>query len=94
MERAVLTTCSDCIQSSNLPPSVQAAGESLPAGSSRGTLAHMTAHFERELIQDAIARNHGNLSAAGRELGLSPRMMNYRMRRLGIQSKKNTPEHS
>ena len=36
------------------------------------------------LATDAIARHDGNLSAAGRELGLSPRMMNYRMNKLGI----------
>ena len=39
---------------------------------------------EKEFLADAIERHNGNLSAAGRELGLSPRMMNYRMNRLGI----------
>ncbi|MBR7144236.1 MAG: hypothetical protein IKD10_04770, partial [Lentisphaeria bacterium] len=29
----------------------------------------------------------GNLSEAGRELGISPRMMNYRMNKLGIKEK-------
>ena len=87
MERAVLTASSDCIHSANLPPSVQAAGETSAGDSSPGTLAHMMADFERGLISDAISRNHGNLSAAGRELGLSPRMMNYRMQKLGITRK-------
>ncbi|MBQ6352881.1 MAG: sigma 54-interacting transcriptional regulator [Lentisphaeria bacterium] len=90
MERAVLTTVGDCIRSGNLPPTLQAAGGErggeLPTGS--GTLEEMLDNCERGFITDAIARNHGNLSAAGRELGLSPRMMNYRMNRLGIPGKK------
>ena len=42
--------------------------------------------YERELIVEALKRNHGNMSAAGRELGVSPRMMHYRISRLGIKS--------
>ena len=91
MERAVLTAADDCIHSANLPPSLQAAGESAtgrPAPSPAGTLDQMLANCEREFLLDAIARNGGNLSAAGRELGLSPRMMNYRMKKCGITGKK------
>ena len=31
-----------------------------------------------------LRRHGGNRSAAGRDLGVSPRMMNYRLKRLGI----------
>ena len=31
-----------------------------------------------------LARHGGNRSAAGRELGISPRMMNYRLKKAGI----------
>ena len=73
-----------------LPATLQAAD---PAGQgegrrSAGTLDEMLARCEREFLTDAIARHDGNLSAAGRELGLSPRMMNYRMNRLGLTGKK------
>ena len=48
----------------------------------------MMNNYERELITEAIKRHNGNLSAAGRELGVSPRMMNYRMNKLGMKSEK------
>ena len=35
--------------------------------------------------QGALKRHDGNRSAAGRELGVSPRMMNYRLNKVGIQ---------
>ena len=91
MERAVLTATDDCVQAHNLPPSLQAAGASSagsPAavlGDDSSTLEVLLANYEREILQDAIRKNDGNLSAAGRKLGLSPRMMNYRMNRLGLK---------
>ena len=87
MERAVLTATDDCIHSYNLPASLQAAGEHSVPHAVKGSLDEMLANCEREILTDAIARNNGNLSAAGRELGLSPRMMNYRMNRLGLAGK-------
>ena len=86
MERAVLTASDNCIHSYNLPPSLQAA-ETSQSGSPRGPLEQMLANCEREFLTEAISRHNGNLSAAGRELGLSPRMMNYRMNKLGISRK-------
>jgi Nif-specific regulatory protein len=89
MERAVLTASDDCIHSYNLPPSLQT---SLSAGtvgavtSKMAPLDVMMNNYEREIITEAIKRNNGNLSAAGRDLGVSPRMMNYRMNKLGIKS--------
>ena len=87
MERAVLTADDECIHSHNLPPSLQAA-EQNTARPPAGTLQEMLANCEREFLADAIGRHNGNLSAAGRELGLSPRMMNYRMNRLGLVGRK------
>ena len=43
--------------------------------------------YERELIVEALKRNSGNMSAAARSLGLSPRVIHYKIGRLGI-----TPE--
>jgi len=86
MERAVLTAADDCIHPYNLPPSLQALSES-SGNSVPGTLEEMLANCERRFLNEAIERCNGNLSAAGRELGLSPRMMNYRMKRLGISRK-------
>ena len=87
MERAVLTAADNCIHGYNLPPSLQAANEHPLPHPAQGKLDDMLANCEREFLMDAIARHNGNFSAAGRELGLSPRMMNYRMNRLGISGK-------
>ena len=89
IERAVLTASDDCIHSYNLPPSLQTS-LSVGAGGAVTTktapLEVMMNNYEREIITEAIKRNNGNLSAAGRDLGVSPRMMNYRMNKLGIKS--------
>ena len=42
------------------------------------------AAFEKRVLEEALARHGGNRSAAGRELGVSPRMMNYRLNKHGI----------
>ena len=86
MERAVLTATDDCIHSYNLPPVMQTSefaedpfhpDASLP-------LSAQLAAFEKRILENAIKRHNGNRSAAGRELGISPRMMNYRLNKLGI----------
>ncbi|MBQ9337667.1 MAG: sigma 54-interacting transcriptional regulator [Lentisphaeria bacterium] len=87
MERAVLTTGNDCIDTPSLPPSLQAEDDRPGQPASKGSLDELLARYEREILLGAVRRNHGNLSAAGRELGLSPRMMNYRMNRLGLTRK-------
>ena len=92
MERAVLTAGDDCVHGYNLPPSLQtslSAGEPSAADGKRAPLDAMMANYERELITEAIKRNNENLSAAGRELGISPRMMTYRMHRLGIRTSRS-----
>jgi Nif-specific regulatory protein len=89
MERAVLTASDDCIHSYNLPPSLQTSISVGPTGAvtaKTAPLEVMMNNYEREIITEAIKRNNGNLSAAGRDLGVSPRMMNYRMNKLGIKS--------
>ena len=88
IERAVLTATDDCIHTYNLPDALQSAGfsedEFAPAGTM--TLEQRLAATERSILEDALRRHNGNRSAAGRELGVSPRMMNYRLNRAGIHS--------
>ena len=86
IERAVLTTTDECIHGYNLPPSLQGGGftETPYGGEATQSLDEQLASFERRIIEEAVRRNGGNRSAAGRELGVSPRMMNYRMNRLGM----------
>ena len=86
IERAVLTTRDDCIHSYNLPATVQTeefSEDPFGGGNPSLTLDEQIAAFERRLLEDALNRHGGNHSAAARELGLSPRMMSYRLARSG-----------
>ena len=55
------------------------------AGTEGKTLDEMTASYEKSVISASIEKYRGNLSAAARSLGISPRMMYYKMGRLGVQ---------
>jgi len=87
IERAVLTARDDCIHSYNLPPSLQAPefAEDPFGNEAPMTLDEQVAAVERRILENALARHGGNRSAAGRELGVSPRMMNYRLNKAGIR---------
>lgn len=86
IERAVLTSTDDCIHGYNLPPSLQTGAENgselLPEG--KASFHILVNSFERELIVEALKKHNGNMSAAGRGLGLSPRVMHYKISKLGI----------
>ena len=86
IERAVLTASDDCIHGYNLPPSLQKDefAESQYSTNNKATLEDQLRAFERRVLEAAIHRHNGNRAAAGRELGVSPRMMNYRLNKLGI----------
>jgi len=86
IERAVLTSTDDCIHGYNLPPSLQTGKENdselLPDGNA--SFEVMVNSFERELIVEALKKHNGNMSAAGRSLALSPRVMHYKINKLNI----------
>lgn len=88
IERAVLTATDDCIYGYNLPPSLQTGEEAGSALLSEGKADFNTLmdSYERELIVEALKSNKGNMSAAARELGLSSRVIHYKIERLNIES--------
>jgi Nif-specific regulatory protein len=86
IERAVLTSIDDVIHGYTLPPSLQTSEQTntclLPtAGAS---LKDMMESYEKELITDALKKCRGNASAAARELKVTQRIMNYRIKQLKI----------
>lgn len=87
VERAVLTSTDGVIHGYNLPPSLQTDQETgtslLPHEGA--CLTTMVASYERELIVDALKANRGNVAAAARMLGSTPRIIHYRIDKLGIQ---------
>ena len=87
IERAVLTARDDCIRGYNLPAALQKLGiaEDPYQPASEKTLDGLMRDYERRILEDAIRRHGGNRSAAGRELGVSPRMMNYRLKKASLQ---------
>jgi Nif-specific regulatory protein len=91
VERAVLTATDETIRLANLPPAMRPAGyvpgmadDGAGAGTEGKTLAEMSANYERSVISASIEKHRGNLSAAARALGISPRMIYYKMGRLGV----------
>ena len=88
VERAVLTAQDGCIRTYNLPPAIQGpefAEDPFRPDVPPRTLDEQLDALERRILEAALRRHGGNRSAAGRDLGVSPRMMNYRLKRLGIQ---------
>ena len=86
--RAVITAQDDCIYGYNLPASLQMPSSDAPnsrGGEEQADLPTMVDSFERELIVAALKRSPGNMSAAARGLGISPRVLHYKMHRLGLQ---------
>ena len=87
IERAVLTAKDDCIHGYNLPPTLQRPefAEDPFRPDEHLTLEEQLAAVERKILESALKRHNGNRAAAGRELGVSPRMMNYRLNKAGLQ---------
>lgn len=86
IERAALATTDDCIHSHDLPPTLQTDVTSktsiIPEGGA--SLETLLESYEREILTEALRRNNGNLSAAGRDLSVSPRMMHYKVKKFGL----------
>ncbi len=82
IEHAVLLSDDGVIAGHHLPPTLQ-----MPDSSDRnasGSFKLLTTSFERDLITDALKRAEGNINAAARDLGISPRMVRYKVQNLDI----------
>ena len=92
MERAVLASTDNVIHGYDLPPSLQTYqrqdGETTVAPEHiEADFNTMVGSFEREVIVEALKRNHGNVAAACRALRVTPRIIHYKIRKLGINPK-------
>ncbi len=54
----------------------------------RGRLKDLVAAYERDLIRDALKSTRGNMAAAARALGSTPRILGYKVRQYGIEPRK------
>jgi Nif-specific regulatory protein len=91
IERSVLTATDNVIHGYNMPPSLQT-GQSTNTASivpeHKADFMTMVASFERELIVDALKLSRGNVASASRQMGLTQRIMHYKIDKLGIDPKK------
>lgn len=82
IERAVLLCNEDVIRSEHLPPSLQIARKD-PTGGGL-TLPEKVANLEREMIIDALKKHGGTQRKAAVELGITQRMMGYKIKKYQI----------
>ena len=82
IEHAVLLSRDGVIHGGDLPPTLQIPDAA--EAPSPGSLKARVAVLERDLVTDALKRTGGRAAAAARELGVSSRMLRYKMKNLGI----------
>jgi len=85
IEYAVLLSTDGVIYGHNLPPTLQTPdGNDFTAS---GGLDARVESLERDMIVDALKRSNGNVSAAARDLEITPRMIRYKIKNLNIKQK-------
>ncbi|MCE5241935.1 MAG: sigma 54-interacting transcriptional regulator [Syntrophobacteraceae bacterium] len=87
IERAVLLTNGEAVESWHLPPTLQMKPEGLQSVS-RGKLEALVSAFERDLITDALKDVRGNQSQAARLLGTTKRIIQYKVEKYGIDPRR------
>lgn len=85
IERAVLLCEDDVIRSEHLPPSLQMINKG--NATTTPTFTEIIANKERELIVDALKKCGGQQRKAAVELGLTERILGYKIRKYGILPK-------
>jgi Nif-specific regulatory protein len=87
IERAGLVSSNDVITAYSLPPSLQTAktsGTTLTPDGKGADFTTLVNSFEKELIVDALKNTHGKVAAAARNLGLTKRVLHYKISKLGM----------
>src|SRR5262245_20281180 len=86
LERAVVTCDGEVIHGHHLPPSLQTAEASGTV--TRVSLKEAVTAYEKDLIQDALKTTRGNRAKAARMLDTTERIINYKVRTYGIDSRR------
>jgi len=85
IERAVLLCNDDVIRSEHLPPSLQMIKKDEAVA--KRSLTEIIENKERELIVDAIKKFDGHQRKTARELGISERVLGYKIKKYNIHPK-------
>ncbi len=86
LERAVLICDEEVIRTYHLPPSLQTAESS--ATDTNLSFCDAVAKFEQELLVDALKKARGNMLQAARDLRVSYRIVNYKVKKYGLDAKR------
>ncbi len=86
MERAVLLCEEAVIRTYHLPPTLQSA-ESSATGTNL-SFGEAVAKFEQELLVDSLKKTGGNMLQSARDLRVSYRIVNYKVKKYNIDVKK------
>lgn len=85
IERAVLLCDGEVIRSEHLPPSLQMVKKTEPA--TNRSLTEIIENTERELIIDALKKTDGQQRRAARDLGITDRILGYKIKKYNIHPK-------
>jgi len=83
IERAVLLAAGDTVETVHLPPSLQALARN-EERKVQGKLNSIVKAQERALIMEALKETRGNQTRAAKLLGTTKRIIQYRIRKMGI----------
>ncbi|MGO9835734.1 MAG: sigma 54-interacting transcriptional regulator [Polyangiaceae bacterium] len=84
IERAVVVCDGFVVEKRHLPESVRTARHDEGAG--KPSLAEAVQQLERQMIEDALRQTGGNLARASRTLGMSERVVRYKVRKYRMGS--------
>ncbi|MEW6666359.1 MAG: sigma-54 dependent transcriptional regulator [Thermodesulfobacteriota bacterium] len=84
MERALVISRGPLISVEDLPFKDQGL-KSVPAADAKGTLRKSIEALERRLVEEALASAAGNQTHAAAALGLSERMLRYKLKKYGLK---------
>ena len=82
LEHAILLSDDGVIHGRNLPPSLQT--PNISDASEKGLLKAQIQLLERDMIIDSLKRNNGSITLAAKELGITSRMIRYKIKNLNI----------
>jgi Nif-specific regulatory protein len=87
IERAVLVCNEDVIRSEHLPPSLQMNRKVIVDTGSTMTLTQIIENKEKEIIVDTLKKVSGSQRKAAIELGVTERILGYKIKKYGITPK-------
>jgi Nif-specific regulatory protein len=87
VERAVLVCNEDVIRSEHLPPSLQINRKVIADTGSKMTLTEIIENKEKEIIIDMLKKVGGSQRKAAVELGVTERILGYKIKKYGITPK-------